>query len=192
METGACVLGYSGGLAAAWSLRIRAQNDWTLKGQPKLENSEFRIKHSEFRAAASLLHSKFKILHKAPMSRISEDQRLLLIAALKAFKPAVVYVFGSFGTPSQHQGSDIDIAFLPTVVVDPMDCFRIAGQLAEPFGRHVDLVNLAEASTVFSKEVLRTGIPIAIESPALQQQFEMLTLADYARLNEERQAVLAS
>ena len=50
----------------------------------------------------------------------------------------------------------------------------------------------AEASTVFSKEVLRTGIPIAIESPALQQQFEMLTLADYARLNEERQAVLAS
>jgi hypothetical protein len=45
---------------------------------------------------------------------------------------------------------------------------------------------------VFAKEVLRTGIPIAIESPALQQQFEMLTLADYARLNEERQAVLAS
>ena len=41
------------------------------------------------------------------MSRISEDQRLLLIATLKAFKPAVVYVFGSFGTPSQHQGSDI-------------------------------------------------------------------------------------
>jgi hypothetical protein len=73
-----------------------------------------------------------------------------------------------------------------------MDCFRIAGQLAESFGRQVDLVNLAEASTVFAKEVLRTGIPIAIESPALQQQFEMLTLADYARLNEERQAVLAS
>jgi predicted nucleotidyltransferase len=126
------------------------------------------------------------------MSRISEDQRLLLIAALKAFKPAVVYLFGSFGTPSQHQGSDMDIAFLPTLAADPVDCFRIAGQLAGQFGRQVDLVNLAHASTVFSKEVLRTGIPIDIGSPPLQQQFEMLTLADYARLNEERQAVLAS
>ena len=59
VKAGAGVPGYSGGLAAAWLFRIRAQNDWTLKGQPKLENSEFRIKHSEFRAVASLLHSKF-------------------------------------------------------------------------------------------------------------------------------------
>lgn len=126
------------------------------------------------------------------MSRISENHRLQLIEALKGFKPAVVYLFGSFGTPSQHQAGDIDIAFLPSVAPDPVECFRIAGLLTEQFGRHVDLVNLTQASTVFAKEVLRTGTPIAIESPAIQQQFEMLTLADYARLNEERQAVLAS
>jgi predicted nucleotidyltransferase len=124
--------------------------------------------------------------------RISDDQRACVVAALQAFQPAVVYLFGSFGTPSQHPGSDIDIAFLPTRATDPVDCFQIAGQLTEQFGRQVDLVNLTEASTVFCKEVLRTGTPIAIESPTLQQQFEMLTLADYARLNEERQPVLAS
>lgn len=126
------------------------------------------------------------------MSRISEKQGLQLIEALKAFKPAVIYLFGSFGTHTQHQGSDIDIAFLPSVAADPVECFRIAGQLSERFGRQVDLVNLSQASTVFAKEVFRTGTPIATDSPALQQQFEMLTLADYARLNEERQAVLAS
>lgn len=126
------------------------------------------------------------------MSRITEKQSLQLIEALEAFKPAVIYLFGSFGTPSQHPGSDIDIAFLPTLATDPVECFRIAGQLSERFGRQVDLVNLTQASTVFAKEVLRTGTPIASISPALQQQFEMLTLADYARLNEERQAVLTS
>lgn len=124
--------------------------------------------------------------------RISEEQRLCVIETLKAFKPAMIYLFGSFGTPSQHPQSDIDIAFLPTVATDPLDCFHAANLLGDQLKRHVDLVNLAEASTVFSKEVLRTGTPIAIESPALQQQFEMLTLADYARLNEERQPVLAS
>ena len=126
------------------------------------------------------------------MSRITEKQGLQLIEALEAFKPAVIYLFGSFGTPSQHQESDIDIAFLPTLATDPVECFRIAGQLSERFGRQVDLVNLTQANTVFAKEVLRTGTPIASISPALQQQFEMLTLADYARLNEERQAVLTS
>jgi uncharacterized protein len=126
------------------------------------------------------------------MSRITAKQGLQLIEALEAFKPAVIYLFGSFGTPSQHPESDIDIAFLPTLATDPVECFRIAGQLSERFGRQVDLVNLTQASTVFAKEVLRTGTPIASISPALQQQFEMLTLADYARLNEERQAVLTS
>ncbi|MDP4721676.1 MAG: nucleotidyltransferase domain-containing protein, partial [Akkermansiaceae bacterium] len=126
------------------------------------------------------------------MPRISDNLRLKLIEALKAFKPAAVYLFGSFGTPSQHQGSDIDVAFLPTVASNPIDCFRIAGQLSEQIGTQVDLVNLTQASTVFSKEVLRTGILIDIASPALQQQFEMLTLSDYARLNEERKAILAS
>jgi len=111
---------------------------------------------------------------------------------LEPCKPAVIYLFGSFGTDTQHPGSDIDLAFLPTHVTDPFECFQIANLLADQLGHSVDLADLSQASTVFSKEVLRTGIPIDTASPALQQQFEMLTLADYARLNEERQAILES
>jgi predicted nucleotidyltransferase len=124
--------------------------------------------------------------------RISEDHRARVIAALLPFRPAVIYLFGSFGTCSQHPGSDIDIAFLPTATADPIECFRISNLLADHLGRTVDLVDLAESSTVLSKEVLRTGIPLDIQRPDIQQEFEMLTLSDYARLNEERQPILAS
>ena len=115
-----------------------------------------------------------------------------MLQALKPFKPAVVYLFGSFGTPSQHPNSDIDIAFLPTRTVDPVDCFQISNTLADHFHRSVDLVNLTDSSTVLAKEVLRTGAPVDIQNPDIQQEFEMLTLASYARLNEERQAILSS
>lgn len=128
-------------------------------------------------------------MHSQP--RLSENQRACVIDALQPFKPAVIYVFGSFGTPSQHPGSDMDIAFLPTVATDPVACFQIANRLSDQLGRSVDLVDLAQASTVFAKEVLRTGTPVESRNPRLQQQFEMLSLADYARLNEERQSILA-
>lgn len=129
------------------------------------------------------------MMHLQP--RLSENQRACVIDALQPFKPAVIYVFGSFGTPTQHPESDIDIAFLPTVATDPVACFQIANQLTDQLGKSVDLVDLAQARTVFAKEVLRTGIPVDIGIPKIHQHFEMLSLADYARLNEERQPVLA-
>lgn len=56
--------------------------------------------------------------------------------------------------------------------------------------RSVDLIDLKRASTVMAKEVLRTGTPLSITNPSSQQDFEMRVLADYARLNEERQPIL--
>ncbi len=36
----------------------------------------------------------------------------------------------------------MDIAFLPSVATDPIECFRIAGLLTEQFGKQVDLIDL--------------------------------------------------
>jgi predicted nucleotidyltransferase len=121
---------------------------------------------------------------------LSDDQRVLVKNALVPFAPAVIYLFGSYGGPAEHSASDIDIAFLPTVGADPVACFYISNQLAEQLGRDVDLVDLTLASTVLAKEVFRTGSPIDIQNAHLQQEFEMRTLSDYARLNEERQAMI--
>lgn len=124
--------------------------------------------------------------------RLTDDQCLRIVRALAGFEPAVIYLFGSYGGPAQHPQSDIDIAFLPTVTVAPLDCFHIGTELSDQVGHVVDLVNLRQASTVLAKEVLLTGAPLFIGDPAVQQEFEMLVLADYARLNEERHAVLNS
>lgn len=55
----------------------------------------------------------------SPHPRMSENRIGRVVHALKPFEPAVIYLFGSHGTESQHPGSDIDIAFLPNSTVDP-------------------------------------------------------------------------
>ena len=110
---------------------------------------------------------------------------------LAALHPLAVYAFGSFGTPQQHPASDIDLAILSSIALHPMQCFELAGELSELLGYDVDLIDLKTASTVMAKEVIRTGTLLHGHDHPARDQFEMQTLSDYARLNEERQAVLA-
>ena len=63
--------------------------------------------------------------------RFHAEQCSRVIHALEPCKPAVIYLFGSFGTGSQHPGSDIDLAFLPTHATDPFECLQIANLLAD-------------------------------------------------------------
>jgi predicted nucleotidyltransferase len=124
--------------------------------------------------------------------RLTPSQSTHCIKALEPFTPAVIYVFGSYGTESQHAGSDLDIAFLPKTPIDAFHVFQIANSLSSDLGIDVDLIDLSKASTVLRKEVIRTGEPIHIHHESIMRQFEMLTLADYARLNEERHEILAT
>jgi len=123
--------------------------------------------------------------------RLTVQQRALIIKALERCYCSLVYLFGSYGTSSEHPESDIDIAFQPSFPLSPVECFDISNTLAEQLGRSVDLIDLSRASTVMAKEVIRTGVVLHMADRSRLQQFEMRTLADYARLNEERQAVLA-
>jgi uncharacterized protein len=123
--------------------------------------------------------------------RLSSEQSTCILKALAPFEAAVIYIFGSFGTATQHPKSDIDIAFLPTLPALPLDYFYIASELSSKLGHPVDLINLKQASTVLAKEVLLTGTPLLVNDSAIHQQFEMLTLTDYARFNEERHSVLS-
>jgi hypothetical protein len=54
----------------------------------------------------------------------------------------------------------------------------------------VDLVDLRAASTVLQMQVVSSG-ELLFEGNALERQrFEMLVFSSYARLNEERKAIL--
>lgn len=123
--------------------------------------------------------------------RVADDILQAVIESLRSFSPLAIYVFGSHGTPRQHPSSDLDIALLPKEALEPVALFNVANALSIRLAREVDLIDLSNASTVMAKEVLRTGQRLLVNDLVATQTFEMRTLADYARLNEERGPVLA-
>jgi len=126
-----------------------------------------------------------------PAERLSDSDREAIRETLAPVNPVLSYLFGSHGTARQHPGSDVDLAVLFDQPLEPLARLDLAGRLSDRLGRTVDLVDLSEASTVMRKEVLRTGERLAASDPRVAADFEMRVLADYARLNEERAAVIA-
>jgi predicted nucleotidyltransferase len=104
-----------------------------------------------------------------------------------------IYLFGAYGTADEWPDSDVDIAVLlppeearqqPQLMLAP--CFYA---LADALGKYVDLLNARELSTVFQKEIIRSGRRLYSADDAAAE-FEMLTLSHYQKLNEEREAIL--
>lgn len=125
------------------------------------------------------------------LMRLPDDLRETLLKPLLRLSPKAIYLFGSYGTERQHPGSDIDLAILAAAPLDPLTLFQLSNELATRLHREVDLLDLARASTVMAKEVLRTGERLLAVDLHATRDFEMRTLADYARLNEEREPILA-
>lgn len=105
-----------------------------------------------------------------------------------------IYLFGSYGTADEWPDSDVDIALLL-----PPAKAKTAGSLAmgEPrfelealLGKTVDLINVRQVSTVFQKEIIFAGRRIYTGDEYAAEEFEMLTLSFYQKLNEERREIL--
>lgn len=90
-----------------------------------------------------------------------------------------------------HPDSDVDVAVLTAIRMDPLERWRLQEDLAALIGRGVDLVDLRSASAVMKVQVLASGVVLVDRDPHARAWFEMIALADYARLNEERKAILA-
>lgn len=103
---------------------------------------------------------------------------------------AAVYRFGSTAQGQEHRGSDVDLAVLPERPVDPVHRFRVQERLARLLGRDVDLVDLASCSTVMRMQVIANGVALRTFDAATRERFEDYVFSSYARLNEERRAIL--
>lgn len=106
-----------------------------------------------------------------------------------------IYLFGSHGTGQQRPDSDVDIALLL-----PADEAKRAGSLSlsdlnvaleRLLGKVVDLINLRRVSTVFQKEIILAEQRIFCADQYAADEFEMLVLSFYHKLNEERAEVMA-
>jgi predicted nucleotidyltransferase len=104
-----------------------------------------------------------------------------------------IYLFGSYGTADQRPDSDVDIALLL-----PPDEAEQAGhlalsdlrmQLSATLDRDVDLLNARLVSTVFQMAIIFGRLIYCADRYAVDE-FEMLTLSYYQKLNEERAEIV--
>lgn len=105
-----------------------------------------------------------------------------------------IYLFGSWGTPDEWPNSDVDMAvLLPAWQAKSVD-YRAWNALAVCLGeivhKPVDLLNARRVSTVFQKEIVMADRRIYCADEYAADEFEMLTLSYYQKLNEERAGVL--
>ncbi len=105
-----------------------------------------------------------------------------------------VYLFGSHGTEAEWPDSDIDLAILlpprrakTTTAVELNACRAL---LSEQTRKDVDLVNIRRVSTVFQKEITTTGRILYCADQYAVDEFEMLVISYYQKLNEERREIL--
>jgi predicted nucleotidyltransferase len=101
-----------------------------------------------------------------------------------------IYFFGSFPEGTYRNDSDIDIAVLAKGEWDNIKRWEITGILSEELNKDVDLINLENASTVMKAQIVTRGKCIYESNKIKKDFFEMYSLSDYARLNEERKEII--
>lgn len=101
-----------------------------------------------------------------------------------------LYQFGSEAKGQAHAGSDLDLAFLSTAPISPVQRFDLEQDLASLFHRKVDLINLRQASTVMKMQVISSGKCLYSRNDGERDRFETWVYSSYARLNEERREIL--
>ena len=107
-----------------------------------------------------------------------------------------IYLFGSYGTEEEWPESDADIA----VLLPPREAKKngslmmsaVRFVLESILKKDVDLINLRQVSTVLQKEVVAADHRVYAGDVFAAEEFEMLTLSNYQKLNEERAGIVAS
>ncbi len=125
-----------------------------------------------------------------------EADKGAIIRHVLAYYPATqgIYLFGFHGMTDEHPHSDIDIALLLSLS-EAEQTGRLALsdlqlQMEIALGRDVDLLNARLVSTVFQKAIIFGELIYCADRYAVDE-FEMLTLSYYQKLNEERAGILA-
>jgi predicted nucleotidyltransferase len=131
------------------------------------------------------------------MIKCSNSEKQIIETVL-AFYPDIqaIYIFGTYGTEDEWADSDIDIALLlPHKTAKEAKNLLISDcryQIENIMNKKVDLLNLRLIATVFQKEVIAADRMIFCQDKYAADEFEMLTISYYQKLNEERHDILQS
>jgi len=124
------------------------------------------------------------------MTQMKQTDEIIRIILLHYPKVQAVYMFGTYGTADEWPSSDIDIALLlPRGLAESVDFLtlsRLNSVIESGLKRKIDLINLRKVSTVFQKEIISADRRVYCGDANASDEFEMLTLSYYQKLNEER------
>ena len=123
------------------------------------------------------------------------QQKQIIQTVLKHYPEVqAIYLFGTYGTDDQWTNSDVDIALLlkhqqaKTIGTLVMSDLRF--ELERLLKKDVDLINLRRVPTVLQKEIVAADRRIHTADEYAADEFEMLTISYYQKLNEERAEIL--
>jgi predicted nucleotidyltransferase len=131
--------------------------------------------------------------HGSPSDNRATEE--LIVQEVLQQYPAVqgIYLFGSYGTADERPDSDVDIALLlPEDEAERAGLLALSDlqlQLSAALGRDVDLLNARLVSTVFQMVIIYGRLLYCADRYAVDE-FEMLTMSYYQKLNEERAEIL--
>ena len=121
----------------------------------------------------------------------------LIIDTVLAHYPEVqgIYLFGSYATGDEWPDSDMDVALLfpheQAKKIQDLILSQCRIELETKLNKEVDLLNGRRVSTVFQKEIIRGKLIHCADQYAVDE-FEMLVVSYYQKLNEERRGILVS
>ncbi len=107
-----------------------------------------------------------------------------------------IYLFGSYQTENEWPDSDVDVAVLLSPDESGKAGSLMMSELYSTLGtmlrKDVDIVNLRRAPTVLQKEIVMADRRIYTGNRYATEEFEMLTMSFYQKLNEERAGIIES
>ncbi len=122
-----------------------------------------------------------------------------IIDIIRVAYPAIeaIYLYGTWGAERQRQNSDLDIAVLLPVEeardLDHSAWCHLSGEISRVAKvERTDLINLRAAPVILCKEVVIADRRIYCADENAADEFEMLTLSFYQKLNQERREIVES
>ena len=124
----------------------------------------------------------------------TEEREIVEIVTKHFAEVQAIYLFGSFASADDGPDSDVDLALLLShqraKTVGNLFLHPVHAELERSLNRDVDLVNLRCVSTVMQKEVIMADRRICCADQYAADEFEMLTISFYQKLNEERADII--
>ena len=123
------------------------------------------------------------------------QQKQIIQTVLKHYPEVqAIYFSGTYGTDDQWTDSDVDIALLlkhqQAKKVGTLVMSDLRFELERLLEKDVDLINLRRVPTVLQKEIVAADRRIHTADEYAADEFEMLTISYYQKLNEERSEIL--